>query len=70
MKNIEQPIEGASEKNIVLLKPRMHDTFNKNMREKPMPPKKGIGAPYRRQDSKRIEITAAKVVMAYLSSED
>jgi len=63
-KEATQTIKDPEGKNIILMKPRMQDVFTPKMIEKPIPPKKGKGAPYKRQEFKRVEWTARDAGLA------
>jgi len=71
-----ETIEDPSGRRIVVEKPRMTDTFGPQMHEKLVPPKKGKGARYKRQEGKRIDWYASenrvfvdRVVLSYLSGD-
>jgi ribosomal protein S9 len=70
-------VEDPSGRRVVVPQRRMHDVFMpQQMRRHVVPPQKGIGAPYKRKEFKRIDIpedresAIARVVLSYLKSKN
>jgi len=71
-KNATQSVvEDPAGRDVVIMKQRKRDVFTpQQMRRNVIPPKKGIGAPYKRQELGRVPIDAQRVVLAYLRSTE
>lgn len=62
-------VEDPTGRRVIVPMPRMQDTFTTQQRHTHrIPPLKGKGSKYDRREFKRIELSAARVVLAYLRS--